>query len=167
MHNFRKEINRYLNKGILLDTGPLVLLIAGLYDQDFIERHKPTRNKFLKQDYASLMVVLDGFKTIVTTPHILTEVSNLLGQAPEQITPKLLALLAQFVNGMEEKFIPCKDFAGKDFFPKCGVADSCVLEDTSGEYLIVTIDWPLSQRLEKMGRDVFNFNRVRSLGWDL
>ena len=67
--------DRYQQSGILIDTNILLLYFVGSYDIQQISRFKRTK-KFVVEDYKLLTRIWNSFKKIVTTPHILTEVSN-------------------------------------------------------------------------------------------
>ncbi|MEZ5865688.1 MAG: hypothetical protein R3D25_17040 [Geminicoccaceae bacterium] len=63
-------------KAVLLDTNLLILLVIGAVDPRWIGRHKRSR-AFVASDWRLLQDLIDN-KPILTTPHVLTEASNLL-----------------------------------------------------------------------------------------
>ncbi len=70
---------QYRSRGLLLDTSPLLLLYLGLYAPQQIERFPRTRSEgFTRKDYEFILDFAGGFDRLITTPHILTEVSNFL-----------------------------------------------------------------------------------------
>lgn len=92
-------ISLYRNRGVLIDTNLLVLLLVGTYDRNRVERTKRIRDRFRAEDFDILTAVLNQFETQVTTPHILTETSNLLGQALSgQVKTDVFFLLAGLVS---------------------------------------------------------------------
>ena len=64
---------------LLLDTNLLLLLFIGGKDTSFIKKAK-TLSAYTEEDYELLQefVSLNRFTGLLTTPHIITEVSNLL-----------------------------------------------------------------------------------------
>jgi hypothetical protein len=85
MSTYTEElVNRFRSKGALVDTNLLLLLLIGSYDRALVgERGFKRVAKYTVEDFATLVLFLRHFKRSVTTPHILTEVSNLAGQLPD------------------------------------------------------------------------------------
>jgi hypothetical protein len=69
------------SKTLLLDTNLLILLFIGSKDSLMISKAR-TLSAFVEDDYDLLGKVINSnsFNSLVTTPHIMTEVSNLLGK---------------------------------------------------------------------------------------
>jgi hypothetical protein len=65
-------------KSILVDTNLLLLLFLGTVNPARISKFKRTQ-QFSDQDFYLLVSFLSGFDKVVTTPHILKEVSNFGG----------------------------------------------------------------------------------------
>lgn len=170
MSHYRNLIRKNKEKGILLDTGPLLLLVVGFYEQfyelNYIERFCDRIKKFkaTKKDYNTLLAILDKFDKKITTPHILTETNNLLGRASENIKPVLLGILSNFIKDNEEKYELSKIIVEKDFFTSYGITDSFIIEDAKDKYLVLTMDFGLAGKLEKMKADVINFTNFQ---WDI
>jgi len=72
-------LESYRKKGILVDTNILLLYFVGSVNPKRISQFKRT-NQFNVDDFELLIQILGYFQKIVTTPNILTEVSNLIGQ---------------------------------------------------------------------------------------
>lgn len=72
-------ISRHRRTGVLVDTNLLLLFFVGGYDRSLVERFRRTADRFVAPDFDTLSALLMSFERIVTTPHILTETSNLLG----------------------------------------------------------------------------------------
>lgn len=62
-------------KGIILDTKPLVLLIIGSLFPDKIIRFNRTK-EFSKDDFKELQIILSNYLNIFVTPYILNEFSH-------------------------------------------------------------------------------------------
>lgn len=75
-------LESYRQKGILVDTNILLLYFVGSVNPKRISQFKRT-NQFNVDDFQLLVQILGYFQKIVTTPNILTEVSNLTGQLTE------------------------------------------------------------------------------------
>jgi hypothetical protein len=63
-------------KGIIVDTNLFLLYPAGLHDLSTIKKVKSTKN-FSEKSFDFLHNILGNYEQIITTPHILTEFSNL------------------------------------------------------------------------------------------
>jgi len=161
MNYYRELIKRNLQKGILLDTPPLLLLIVGLYDKEWIKKFKHTNNQFSERDYYILEGLVSRFDKIVTTPNILTEACSLLGQAPERIKVDFLTVLTMLSKRFMERYRSSKKICKQKYFTKFGLTDSLIIEDAKDKYLVVTTDFALAGYLQKLGTDVINFNYIR------
>ena len=60
---------------LLLDANVMLLLCVGLWDRSRISKFKRTRI-FTDEDFDLLSQLVAGYGTVVTTPHVLSEVSN-------------------------------------------------------------------------------------------
>ena len=164
MSEIDRLIQRYKQAGILVDTTILLLYFIGAYDQDLIPKFKRTR-QFTVEDHAILIRLLDLFDKIVTTPNILTEVSNLSGQLGE---PKKSEYFKKFSSGislLEEEYVASKDVADMQEFVRFGLTDTGIVYLTRGKYLVLTDDFRLSQYLQSAEVDVINFNHIRPAYW--
>ena len=74
----------YRTEGVIVDTNLLLLYVVGAQNPERIGRFTRT-DTFTKDDFDLIDRLFGYVETAVTTPSILTEVSNLLGQLPKQI----------------------------------------------------------------------------------
>ncbi len=84
MNYFEEIIGSYRNKGILIDTNLLLLYFIGKYNKSLIQYFKRTQ-KYVIEDYELSTSVIKFFTRIITTPNILTEVSNLSGNLENKL----------------------------------------------------------------------------------
>ena len=75
---------RFRGHQVLLDTNLLLLFLVDSYERKRIRNFKRT-STFSEEDFDLLAAFLQAFKKILTTPHILTEVSNLAGSLPDHL----------------------------------------------------------------------------------
>lgn len=159
-------IARYRDAGVLVDTNLLLLYFVGWYDQGLIERWSRTSDRFVSLDYDLLLLLLEPFEKLVVTPHVLTEVSNMLGYLAEPAKTRCRERLAQIVRSvMEEKRTPAADLSEDPAFIPFGIADTSILEAAVGSYLVLTDDLPLYAYLLGHGVEVLNFNEIRGLAY--
>jgi len=80
----------FSNKSILLDTNILLLWLVGQFDTAVLERFKPTRRcAFSTDDYQLVDSAVQASRRIVLPTSVLTEASNLTGQATGTLRNKL------------------------------------------------------------------------------
>lgn len=149
-------IRKYCQKGILVDTNLLLLYIVGTVDRKLINKFKRT-DKFSVEDFHLVSRFIDKFQMIATTPHILTEVSNLLGNLSGENKSRCFEAFSLLIKSMNETFRSSPDLVETKSFLKFGLTDSAITDLAANEYLVFTDDSPLSQYLSASGVDVVNF----------
>jgi hypothetical protein len=80
---FTALISSFHGRDVLIDTNILLMYIVGTLDPRLIPMFKRTK-VFTVDAYTILCRFLQPFRSIVTAPNILTEVSNLAGQMAER-----------------------------------------------------------------------------------
>jgi len=155
-----EAINAYKAKGLLIDTNLLLLFLVGLHNRKSIQRFKRT-SQFIPEDFDCLVGVINLFKQVVTTPSVLTEVSNLLGQLPDGIRLSVFQRFSLGIQNFMEHFTPSLELAQDPCFPKFGLTDAGIVRSAKGKFLVLTDDFRLAGYLEHQGIDVVNFNHLR------
>jgi hypothetical protein len=154
------QFARYRSAGVLVDTNLLLLYFIGANDPSDISRFKRTM-QFRAEDYRLLVRVLGAFRRIVTTPHIVTEVSNLAGQLTGRTRDGFFARLAAGLSSMDEEHTEATTLARADTFVRFGITDTALFHQARGRYLVLTDDFRLSQYLVSQRVDAVNFNHLR------
>ena len=158
---------RHRGKSILLDSNLLLVFLAGSLSPHLFRQFKRV-STYTLDDYELLVRLLSAFNTLLTTPHILTEVSNLANSLPEWLKPdwqrNFAALIAseQDTPGLRERWTPATELAQIPEFLAFGIADAAVTE-LSSDALVVTEDYRLSGALRSKGIPVLNFGDLRKL----
>lgn len=162
------KIRRHLRSGILVDTNLLLVYFVGLYDSvsgyRVIDSFKHTRGKYNTGDFERLSALIEQFHSQITTPHILTEVSNMLGQLIDPARETCFGLMREIIPSLEERSVAARDMSRDAMFVKFGVADSGIRGAALEPCLVLTDDFPLSGYLDKIGVDVLNYQHVKLLG---
>ncbi|MGB3205870.1 MAG: PIN domain-containing protein [Crinalium sp.] len=153
-------IQRYKNKGILVDTNILLLAVVGAVNRSRISKFKRTE-QFTPEDYDLLIGILDNFSKVVTTPNIMTEVNSFLNQIGEPDRHKCILMLADFTNKLNEFYIESKEAAKFNNFGKLGLTDCGIINLAKDKYLVLTVDATLQNFLYSENVDVVNFNHIR------
>ena len=156
--------DRYQQSGILIDTNILLLYFVGSYDIQQISKFKRTK-QFVTEDYKLLTRIWNSFKKIVTTPHILTEVSNWGNQLAQHHWPGFYEQFALKIRLLEEHHQPAQALSQTEYFSKFGLTDTGIIQLVQGQYLVLTDDFRLSQYLSNIQIDTINFNHIRMYNW--
>ena len=164
MNAIEQLAQRYKQAGIVVDTNILLLYFIGALDRDLIPKFKRTR-QFTVEDHTILIRILDFFDKVVTTPNILTEVSNLSGQLGEPVRSEYFRKFSSDITLLEEEYVASQDVADRQEFVRFGLTDAGLIHLTRGKYLVLTDDFRLSQYLQSAGVDVINFNHIRPAYW--
>jgi hypothetical protein len=157
---------QYRSRGLLLDTSPLLLLYLGLYAPQQIERFPRTRSEgFTRKDYEFILDFAGGFDRLITTPHILTEVSNFLGQLHGYVRDGCFEVFARHVaeDSTNEHSPSAVALAGKAEFVPFGITDTSIAEVAAERYLVLTTDARLNTHLVRLGVASLNYNNFRLL----
>ena len=151
---------------VAVDTNLLLLLIVGRTRRDFIAKHKRLRS-YSEWDFDLVAQLLKDVDTVLTTPNVLTEVSNLLVQGVlEPLRTQLLETFSLIVTAMAEQYHPSRSSVDDKSFRTLGLADAtwlCVLDTDA---VLITDDSNLTWQAEARGIPVLNLDALRTnLSW--
>lgn len=164
MEYINELVARYQNKGLLIDTNLLLLYFIGAYDPDRIPKFKRTM-AFTVDEFWLLASFLDVFDKLVTTPNVLTEVSNLSGQLAENLRAPFYSDFSNRIPLLEEHYVTSVSVSSSVHFNRFGLTDSGIVQLVRDNYLVLTDDLKLVRYLQNLGIDVVNFNHIRPLAW--
>ena len=154
-------IERYQARGLLIDSNLALLYLVGRHDVRLIGDGKYNKlSKYDLEDYRLLVRLKSIFRKAVTTPHVLTEVSNLASDLPEQTKSACLKKFHETFVEIDELSVASMEAAQWQDFHFLGLTDSG-LALVSREYLIVTDDARLVTKLNDAGLEALNFNHLR------
>lgn len=157
---FHQQVKRYRQSGVLLDTNLFMLLLVGTLDPTKIGSFKRT-NRYVSEDFEILRILLEPFDSLVTTPHILAEVSNLSGNQGDHFGNAYFQLFVERIKLAIEVYYPSRELMLKPEFLKYGLADTGIAQAAAGRYLVLTDDLPLYVYLASSGTDAVNFTHFR------
>jgi rRNA-processing protein FCF1 len=158
---------RHRGKSILLDSNLLLVFLTGAVDTRLFGRFKRVSG-YTIDDYEFLIQLLGSFKILLTTPHILTEVSNLANSLTDSYRQEWYSNFAALIlsdrqqPGIQENLLPAKLLASTSEFVNFGITDSAIAELASST-LLVTDDGRLSSTLRNKGVDVLSFKELRAM----
>ena len=154
-------IDKYKAKGILIDANLALLYLVGNFDLRLVGDGRFNKlSNYKTDDYRLLLRLKNRFKKAFTTPHVLTEVSNLTNDLPEKTKAKCLKKFYETFVQIDELTIPSMDAAQRPEFHFLGLTD-CALALVSDMYLIVTDDARLVKKMNESGLEALNFNHLR------
>jgi hypothetical protein len=155
-------IEKHRANGLLIDTNLMILLLVGRTNRRRISQFKRTQTYSIA-DYELLEQFAEQFQRIVTTPHVLTEVSNLAKlDGHERI--RIRELLMDSIDRSQEVSQPSRVVARNKHFSRLGLTDAAI-STLGSEMLVLTDDLDLWLALTNDGLDAINFNHIRALAW--
>jgi len=157
------EVSKH--KKALLDANLLLpYLICQITDTEKFERTK----NFIQEDVQLLNNLVMRFGGLCSTPHIITEVSNLSGKLRKDQISIFRRLLAYYIETVGEFSIASSELIHSPFYLKLGITDTALLEICHRENIVlITLDFPLANYAEKNKLEVINFNRIRQKHWNI
>jgi hypothetical protein len=136
---------------VLLDSGPLVLLLCGTLRPDLVGTRK-TKQHTLGQ-FLRLSSEIAEFRKHISLPNILTETSNHLGSGQQQAVERAASALSTYIIDLEEIYQPSKEVTLIGEYMSVGLADaaiiSCVPRLRKERVIVYTQDFELCGRLLK------------------
>ena len=157
-------LSHYRRRGLLVDANLLLLYVVGLIDVRQITTFGRT-DTYEPRDFKLLERVIGYFEIVVTTPHVLTETSNFLGQLPGKRAGEGRAMLGQLAPHLQEEHRPASTLTRHDTYRQFGLTDTAIDDVASDTHLVLTDDLPLYHYLAVQGRDAINFNHLRVANW--
>ena len=158
-------ISRYATKGIILDANLLLVYFIGQYKPTLIGKVKRTE-AYTLEHYTLLASLMRVFKIIVTTPSILTEVSN-LSRLHEPDREGYFSLFRDRLLRLDERYVKSSEIAEDKYWSKLGLTDCGIRIVADGEFGVLTADVKLWSMLLAAGVDAINFNHLRQADWQL
>jgi len=116
---------------------------------------------FIPSDIELLRNSMLRFSRQVTTPHILSETSNFIDQAPALQRSALNSQFRLFIRSVAEIYRPAAALVDREEFNILGLSDVGALA-ISTEAVVLTMDYKLSGKIRAMGGNALNFNEARS-----
>ncbi len=149
-----------LRGNIFLDANLLLLLVIGSTDRTLIREFKRTQ-EFSEQDFDSLAEIVSQADKIRTTPHILTEVSNLANALPEHKKEDFALVFRTLIAAFDESFTRAAVLSLSPLF-HFGIADVSMLV-ASASMLILTEDGRFAHYVNALGGTAFDLKTAIAL----
>ena len=149
---------KFRQKGILVDTNLLILLLVGSYDENMVGSKRT--NNYVVEDYRNLKDFLTRFEKHFYTPNILTEITNLTDSINSEPNFLFFQHLRYILSAFTEDSIASNEIMELKSFLKFGLTDA-VNYKLSDKYLVLTDDLRLYSYLANQGLPAINFNHIR------
>ena len=155
-------IRRHRARGVLIDSGPLLLLLVGMTGRERIRRFDRTKDNYTAAHFDMLREMIGQFSRIITTPNILTEVGNLAGKMRGEWLDDFRAAVAEIIQSeVKEKYRPSRLIVKTPPFSKVGLADAASIQVArQGGYLLLTSDRELCGRAKREKVAAVNFDEL-------
>lgn len=158
-------VAKYRHRGLLLDTPLLLAVLLTAFGKKHERAWQRVMGGMLQPRHGNwLAIFATEFKVHVTTPHILTEVSNQAGRIDQRMHHDFRAVLAEWVILAREESRAANEIVRHPGFPHLGLADTAIEMLAGDHYLVATTDFSLAGRLRKRGCDVLNFAELLAAG---
>jgi hypothetical protein len=145
---------------VILDTNLLLLWLVAQTDATLLHQFKRVQ-QFTYQDIELLQSLIQPYREFVTTPHVLSETSNFLDQAPSWQRDALIDALKDFIRSGVEVYHPADELIDRDEFNAFGLTDTAIAQ-LSAEAVVLTADYRLAGKIEALGGNALNFNHYRT-----
>jgi len=136
-------INRHRGGGLLVDTNLLLLYLIG--------RNFKRTQAYTIEDFDLLERFMAEFKALITTPHVLTEVSN-LGDLHGPEREAFRSLFVRTVERSIEHYHESRSVVNESCFRRLGLTDAGISALASHGFLFLTDDLDLYLTLAKQAR---------------
>jgi len=148
------------NKGsIAVDSNLLLLLVVGSWNVRFIANHKRLSG-FSTEDFYLVRDFVASFQSVVTTPHVLAEVSNLAGVATGSAKGLIFTQFAKVIRTLDERQIASASASANSEFPVFGLTDA-VLCTVCSTMLLLTADGSLASHMRRKGMNAWTLDNLK------
>jgi hypothetical protein len=157
-------LEKHRAKGVLVDTNLLVLFLVGTVNRKRILNFKRTSD-FTTADYDLLVALINRFGTLIATPHVLSQVSDLTDLPGKELAAVREAFKV-VVEQTEESYDSSRALVADPVFRRLGLADAAIARVCFRGTLVLTNDLDLYLALQERDIDSLNFNHLRMLAWE-
>lgn len=150
-------------EGVLLDSNLLLVLFVGYWDSELVGRAKGTQ-EYSAWDFDFLARLVSQERPLILTPHLLTEVDNLLGsRLGEYECAGCRSLMTNLLAHISESRSRAVELVEEPIFARLGLADASIARVARKRKCVVwTNDHPLYLSLAHQGISVRYYAHVRA-----
>jgi hypothetical protein len=145
---------------VALDANLLLLLIVGKAGEPIVLRHKRLQ-KYNLASFRKLVEILTRTSVVIVTPHVLTEVSNLmLFGMLEPDKARIQDSFAEIAMQLDEQWIKCGKILNAAEFRWLDLADCAWLSLLDIETILLTDDYKLSAAASARNFQAFSLEQI-------
>lgn len=149
-------------RAIIIDTNLLVLLVTGLTNPDYIEKHKRLQ-AYDKEDFYIIEGILNTYTEVSLCPNVLSETSNLLRHIGDPIRSEIAAKMREVVALLGEKYVESPDAMSHDEYTRLGLTDAVLMRMAETGSDLLTDDLSLYLAALAQGLSATNYNHLREM----
>src|SRR5260370_40339236 len=138
-------IEKHRAKGVLVDTNLLVLFLVGSVNRQRIPNFKRT-DTFTVADYDLLVRLIECFGKLISTPHVLSQVSDLTDLPGKELN-KIRENFELLVENIEESYDESRALVGDSAFRRFGLADAAIATVCTRGILVLTTEVQMRHEL--------------------
>lgn len=149
-------------RSLAIDANVLLGVVVALVDPILLASFKRTRGLFSDADREMLVALIDR-SHVVVTPHVLTEVANLLDSLREPRRSEAIVVMLRLCEGATERWKRITELH-RDNAPieRLGLTDAALYDLATRRIPVVTADRELSDMIAAMGRRAVTIDELRS-----
>ncbi|MBV8203133.1 MAG: hypothetical protein JOZ15_21165 [Acidobacteria bacterium] len=140
----------------------LLLFLVGSCGAEWISKHKRIAI-YRIEEFNLLCAIISRVRTLVVTPNILTEASNLARQIGDPKRSEIMARLAAISRRADERYVESASLAAG--FPKqflrLGITDAGIIDLCKQGLVLLTDDLSLFLEVQRLGGTAVNFQHLR------
>lgn len=151
-------IAKHARKGVLVDANLLLIYSLGVLDPNLISKFD---GAYSTDDFLLLDNFFGRFDKILTTPNIMTEVSNLAPKRRKDVGISFHQLLrSKLLDILDEKYVATREVATHPACDRLGIADAATSILADRDHLVLTNDFDLSFLLHSRNVDCINYTNI-------
>jgi len=156
-------VNELSRTDVLIDANLLILLVVGLVDPKQVSHHKNTAH-YSPGDFKLLTNLLASARTIVITPNVATEASNLLRQTHAVLSKELGQVLSSVLEKTREVPVASVDATRDAAFLRLGLTDAAILTVLPNDLALLTDDGGLYAAATQRRLQAVKFSHRQAAG---
>jgi len=159
-------VPRFQQSGLLLDANLLLVFVAGGHRPAWLGHRKRLR-EYDVDDLDRIRRFVARFGRVVTTPGILTEVSNLSNAAVYDHERADYAItLRAVIDRLIERYPHSRGVAREVSFAPLGLTDASIARVARARRaFVLSADFDLIDSLQRQGIPALNYNHLREIDW--
>lgn len=147
-------------RDLLLDTGPLVVLVAASVDPALLGSAQHLR-AYTPGDGLLLERFIRQYRSLWLTPHVATEAAHFINKIAGKHGRWIKARFVEILNLVGERPAVSRDAAARREFTWLDLADCSLLETAAPEDTLLSTDAVLVARRLELGFGAVNFTHLR------